>query len=396
MSNSLECRVSMALAVVLGLAALAQAQTFTVLYNFCPGRYCADGADPYAGVIQDPSGNLYGTTYAGGEGGCDGPCGVVYKVDTAGAETVLYSFPAGGSDGANPVAPLALDKAGNLYGTTFDGGSSVGHGVVFKIDTAGNETVLHSFTGGSDGCAPMQGLVVGKSGDLYGTAAGCGSSRAGTIFKIDTAGTFTLLHSFSGAPSDASGPYYGHLAVDRSGNLYGVTLWGGTYRRGALYRLSSNGSLTLLHSFRGGKRDGCRPYGSVTRDKAGNLYGTSYKCGSSNYGTIWKVSRTGKETILHNFAGGSADGCFPFAGMTLDSKGNGYGVTSGCGPTSDGVLYELTRRGTLTVLHAFDYSGNGAPPLGEVLRNANGALFGTALAGGDGNYNAGTVWSYAP
>ncbi|HWY59256.1 MAG TPA: choice-of-anchor tandem repeat GloVer-containing protein [Terriglobales bacterium] len=146
--------------IVLVLAALAQAQTFTVLHNFSGG---SDGWGPYAGLIQDPAGDLYGTTSLGGDPNCTPGygygCGVVFKLDTVGTETVLHTF--WGSDGTNPVAPVLRDKAGNIYGTTSYGGSS-GYGTVFKIDTAGIETVLYSFTGGPDGCYPFQGVVVGN------------------------------------------------------------------------------------------------------------------------------------------------------------------------------------------------------------------------------------------
>jgi uncharacterized repeat protein (TIGR03803 family) len=363
--------------IVLALASLAQAQTFTTLYNFTGGL---DGSEPFAGVIQDPAGNLYGTTVFGG--GDD--FGLVYEVNTAGTETVLYSFT--GYDGLYPLAPVNRDKAGNIYGTTFSGGSSL-DGAVFKINTVGNETVLNSFTYGSGGCEPSQGLVRDNAGNLYGTTLACGSSDYGTIFKVDRAGNFTLLHSFT----DGGGPEYGHLTMDRSGNLYGVTLYGGAY--GVLYKLSKSGTLTVLHSFSGGTSDGCYPSGSVVQDKAGNFYGTTYQCGSSNDGTIWKVSKKGKETILHNFAGGTSDGCNPYAGVARDSGGNLYGVAYGCGTYSYGTLFELSASGRLTLLHSFD-STDGAYPIGEVLRGARGRLFGTTYEGGSGGY--GTVWSYAP
>jgi uncharacterized repeat protein (TIGR03803 family) len=149
-------KFQLTLIVVLMLAALAQAQSFNVLHKFAG----TDGGNPFAGVIQDPAGNLYGTTYIGGEGD-----GVVYEVDTAGTETVLHNF--SGSDGGFPLTPVIRDKAGNLYGTTFSGGSSFA-GTAFKINTVGKETVLHNLTDGSDGCEPSQGLVRDNTGNLYG------------------------------------------------------------------------------------------------------------------------------------------------------------------------------------------------------------------------------------
>jgi len=373
------------LIVVLVLAALAQAKTFTVLYNFTGG---SDGGYPYAGVIRDAAGNMY-VTAAFGSYRDDG---TVLKIDSAGTETVVHTF--SGSDGANPYTPVARDEAGNIYGTTGVGGSD-GRGTVFKIDTAGNETVLHSFTGGSEGCNPLQGLAMDKAGNLYGTtlrgSVPCGSSDYGTIFKVDRSGNFTLLHSFD--ELDGESPSGGHLTLDVSGNLYGVATEGGTYDYGELYKLSKNGTLTVLHSFAGGTTDGCNPYGSVARDKAGNLYGTTEYCGSNNYGTIWKVSKSGKETVLHNFAGYPSDGCWPQAGVTRDSKGNLYGVAYACGANNVGALYRLSAKRKLNLLHSFDFSGGGTPA-GEVQRTTKGTLFGTTLGGG--TYSYGTVWKYVP
>jgi uncharacterized repeat protein (TIGR03803 family) len=389
--------------LVLVLAALAQAQTFTVLHSFTGSP---DGGFPMTGVIQDPAGNLYGTTtYGGGQNCFPFGCGSVYEVTTAGRETVLHSF--SGPDGDWPYGPVTRDKAGNIYGTAGEGGSpncAGGCGLVFKIDTAGNETMLYNFTGGSDGCYPAQGLIRDEAGTLYGTTSGCGSSHAGTIFKVDRAGNFTLLHSFTGGSSDGAFPDYGHLTMDQSGNLYGVTVDGGAstacgpYGCGVLYRLSENGKFTLLHSFAGGTTDGCNPWGSVVRDKAGTLYGTTYYCGSSNNGTIWRVCKKGKETILHNFAGGASDGCYPPAGVIRDSKGNLYGVAVECGANGYGALYELGVGGMFTLLHSFA-GRDGAQPAGEVWQTAKGELFGTADLGGTRNCSGdacGTVWSYVP
>jgi len=381
------------LAVVFGLVIVAtqpaQAQTFSVLYNFTGG---SDGGFPSAGPIQDSVGTLYGTTYGGGNGD-----GVVYEVSTAGTETVLYTFcsQTNCADGRDPETPLARDRAGNIYGTTGFGGASYGCcGVVFKLDTAGNETVLYSFTG-SDGCIPWQGLVADYTENLYGTAAYCGSrtSNYGTTFKVDASGSLTILHAFAGPPSDGAYPWYGHLTMDEFGNLYGVTQSGGSNNYGVLYKLGQNGTLTLLHNFTGGTKDGCYPYGSVVQDGAGNLYGVTEYCGSHFSGTIWKVSKKGKETILHNFARGTSDGCNPYSGMARDSKGNLYGVTEKCGANNAGALYKLNASGGLTLLHSFDYA-DGAYPIGEVLRTTNGMLFGTTYQGGASN--AGTVWSYVP
>jgi len=171
-----------------------------------------------------------------------------------------------------------------------------------------------------------------------------------------------------------------------------VTPMGGAYDAGVLYKLTTDGRLSVLHSF-GGASDGCYPWGTVAIDKAGNLYGSTHSCGSNGYGTIWKVSKKGKETILHSFAGSPSDGCYSFASVARDSKGNLYGVTSGCGANNWGALYELSVSGTLTLLHSFSGT-DGEYPYGEALLAAKGELFGTATNGGA--YGYGTVWSYVP
>lgn len=387
------------------MAPTPQAQTFTTLYSFSGGP---DGSNPVAGLVEDNDGNLYSTTEYGGIPNW----GVVYELDTAGTETVLHSFTAGPSDGYWPLATVLRDKEGNLYGTAVDGGTN-SDGVVYKIDTDGNETILYNFMGGiSDGCAPSQGVVMDKSGNLYGTTAGCGASGSGcggpgcgTVFKLTPEGKETLLHSFVG--SDGSLPEFGHLLIDDQGDLYGVTSQGGASNAGELYRLTARGKLTVLHSFAGGAKDGCYPFGTPAVDKAGNFYGTTAGCGASNEGTVWKVSQKGAETILHSFAGGTSDGAIPRGGVVLDSEGNLYGDTYLGGEFGTclqegtcGVLYELARgKHAVTLLHSFSGS-DGANPIGEVLRDAKGNLYGTTQNGGSGKvcnpFGCGTVWSYVP
>ena len=392
----------MAFVVMLVFGFWAPAQTYTVLYSFTGG---SDGSLPMASVIQDELGTLYGTTYEGGS-----YYGVVFSLTTAGTETALYSF-TGGSDGRYPSTPVIRDNAGNLYGTTSNGGGCnydvQGCGVVFKVDSTGTETVLHTFQGGKqDGCYPDQGLTMDASGNLYGTTEGCASIAGwGEIFKIDTAGKYTILHRFAGAPYDGGAPAGGHLLVDSTGDLYGLTSSGGGsgcgYRGcGVLYKLTPNGKLTMLHRFAGGTRDGCGPQGRVV-EKAGNFYGTTNDCGSFGYGTVWKVSYKGKETILHNFAGGASDGEYPSGGVAVDSDGNIYGDTywggaNQCSGSGCGVLYELSSTGTFTVLHSFGNGSDGYLPSGEVLHQQSGQIYGTTTYGSSKGPGAGTVWEYVP
>jgi uncharacterized repeat protein (TIGR03803 family) len=381
--------LTLVVVLVVGVVAgqSSQAQTFTVLYNFTGAP---DGASPFAGVTRDAAGNLYGTTYTGASSGY----GVVFKVGKSGTESVLYSFN-GGTDGGSPVGGLVRDTAGNLYGTAEYGGSS-GNGVVFKVDKSGAETVLHSFSGGTaDGCSPDGGLVRDKAGNLYGTTMGCGVSGNGIVFKVTKRGAEKLLHSFAGGKADGANPLYTSLLMDMKGNLYGVTSQGGSQNSGVVYKLSQSGKLTVLHSFAGGTTDGCSAHGTPAMDKAGNLYGTTSRCGSGNHGIVWKVSKKGAETVLFNFTGGSSDGANPIAGVVLDAQGNFYGNTQAGGASDDGTVFELSTKGVLTLLHTFDGS-DGATPYGSIIRDAKGNVYGTTLEGGNVMGSYGTVWKLTP
>lgn len=248
----------------------------TVLYAF---KGEADGQpNGYAPpLIRDEAGNLYGTTYVGGDlSACNDGCGVVYKVDRAGKETVLYAFK-GTPDGEDPgtYGALLRDEVGNLYGTTAGGGNS-GWGTVFKLNRAGQETVLYSFTGGADGGAPYAGLIQDPEGNFYGTTGERGEFGWGVAYKLDPTGTETVLHAFTGG-ADGAFPLAG-LIRDAKGNLYGATLLGGEFGDGVVYMLDPAGNETVLYNFTGGA-DGANPYASLVLDEAGNLYGTTVEGG---------------------------------------------------------------------------------------------------------------------
>jgi uncharacterized repeat protein (TIGR03803 family) len=348
---------------------LSPTGTQTVLYNFTGGAYF-----PAAGLIQDAVGNLYGTTEFGGlqsNPSClqfsstSGGCGVVFKLTPSGTATGLYSF-TGGADGANPLAGLIRDAAGNLYGTTYLGGSatnpgcgpSIGCGVVFKLSPAGAETVLHSFTDGADGGLPTAGLILDAAGNLYGTASFGGGSGYGVVFKVSSCGSrFKVLYSFTGG-ADGGFPTAG-LIQDPAGNLYGTTFGGGAKSSacipyvsnlsrtcGVVFKLSPTGAETVLHTFAGGA-DGGNPAAGLVRDAAGNLYGTtlvggpeSSACGTLGCGTVFKLTPSGTETVLHSFTG--ADGANTSAGLILDAASILYGTTNGGGAYRGGVVFRLT------------------------------------------------------
>jgi uncharacterized repeat protein (TIGR03803 family) len=343
----------------------------------------SDGATPDAPLLRDVAGNLYGTTLLGG---VSSSYGTVFKIDTSGKETVLYNF-TGGADGGYPYGGLVQDSTGNLYGTTAAGGST-GNGTVFKLDTSNVETVLHSFSG-PDGAYPVGGLVRDSSGNFYGTTEIGGSGGNGTVFKLDPTNTLTTLYNFTGG-SDGGYPLDETLIIDGSGNLYGTTNLGGSTGNGTVFKLDTSNVETVLHSFAGGSTDGCHAYGDAAMDASGNLYGTTRDCGSGNAGIVWKVDTTGTEVVLYNFSGG-ADGGSPLAGVILDRSGNLYGVTLGGGAGNAGTLFQVSGT-TETVLRSFSPSTDGANPIGGLIFDADGNIYGTANNGGSSNY--GTVWGF--
>jgi uncharacterized repeat protein (TIGR03803 family) len=340
----------------------------TVLHSFTGAP---DGANPLGGVIRDSAGNLYGTTQSGGTANW----GVVYKLDTAGHETVLYSF-TGGSDGAYPYAGVIRDSAGNLYGTTYVGGT-IGWGVVYKVDTTGHETVLHSFGDGpgDDGEFPRAGVILDPAGKLYGTTSSGGTGNYGVVYKLDTTGNFTALYSFTGF-TDGNTPYAGVIR-DSAGNLYGTTISGGTTGAGVVYKVDATGHETALYSFEGGS-DGAEPYAGVILDSAGNLYGTTYNGGTAGAGVVYKLDAAGQEAVLYSFSGGS-DGN-PQSGVIRDASGNLYGTAAG--ELSPGVVYKLNNAGEQTIFYSFPAGTDGGYPTAGVIRDPSGNLYGTTGSGG--------------
>jgi uncharacterized repeat protein (TIGR03803 family) len=368
-----------------GLAAMgmahAQAPTWaeTVLYNFA--NIAPKGQYPAAGVIRDSAGNLYGTTEGGGKG-----YGVVYKLDAAGVETVLYSF-TGGADGAFPYAGVIRDSAGNLYGTTSNGGDlgvvcefESGCGVVFKLDPSGQETVLYAFTGGADGGYPDVGVIRDSVVNLFGTTNIGGTSGWGVVFRVNPSGQETVLYSFTGG-ADGGSP--GPVISDSAGNLYGITYGGGTAvgyaGYGVVFKLDPARQETVLYTFTGGA-DGAIPNGLI-RNSAGNFYGTTYEGGPANAGVVFKLDPVGQQTLLYSFTGG-ADGSNPYAGLIPDSAGNLYGTTYSGGTSGYGVVFKLDPAGQETVLHSFTGGADGGNPEAGVIRDSAGNLYGTTFYGG--------------
>ena len=394
--------------LVLAGVAQAQAQLFKTVYSFTGG---ADGQAPQAGVVADGSGNLYGTTVFGGSS--NPGYGVVFKVDASGIETVLYNF-TGRADGAFPQSGVVRDPAGNLYGTTADGGdlncnAPYGCGVVFKLDPAGNFAVLHTFEGSGDGIYP-NGLLLDSAGNLYGTTFSGGSTAntqclpvgCGVVFKVDTGGNESVLYTFTGL-ADGAMPY-GPLIRDPAGNLYGTTGFGGQETGnwcsfsgcGVVFKLDPLGRETVLLSFNA--TDGKTPEGGLVRDSAGNLYGTtitggyrtSRACQLGGCGVVFKLNPAGQIHVLYKFTGGP-DGGSSTAGLVRDSAGNLYGTASVGGTGGVGVVFKVDVNGSETVLHSFTGGAGGSTPQAPLL-NYGGRLWGTSKYQGATGYG-GTVFA---
>lgn len=383
--------------------------TFTIVYNFAGGNWkpsgceVCDGNGPYAG-LTDVNGTFYGTTLlGGGQGGyaCNTyGCGTVFSVTTSGIETVLHDF-ASGDDGAEPAAGL-LEFHGKLYGTTTAGGA-YGDGTVFSITPSGKKyTVLHSFgaTAG-DGSDPNAELINVK-GALYGTTTQGGANNGGTVFEISPSGTERLVHSFGGS-GDPGFP--SAALIEYQGMLYGTTRGTVGYcygPSGAVFAISKSGTETVLHSFGYNSGDGDCPSSALTVLN-GKLYGTTafggaYNGCSHGCGTVFTITRSGKEKVIHSFGAGCpsacTDGTQPQAAL-INVNGTLYGTTYNGGVYSInwGTIFSISSSGAEAVLHNFGQNEDlgGYPYAG--LINVDGALWGTTLDGGDEQCNCGTVFS---
>jgi uncharacterized repeat protein (TIGR03803 family) len=420
--------ITVILAIAPGALAQNKYKTLHKFENFTRGQ------SPMAGVIFDKAGNLYGTTSGGGNLGCGGPggCGLVFRLtpnqNGSWKESVLYSFCSltNCADGFDPEAGLIIDQEGNLYGTTWGGGTP-GAGVIFKLsqNSGGGwtESVVYNFcsvSNCSDGVDPAAGLIFDAAGNLYGTTWHGGVHELGVVFKLTrhSGGKWTeaVLHGFTG--SDGMFPA-ASLILDAAGNLYGTTFGGGSRNCvngcGVAFELTptSNGSWKekVLHRFTGGK-DGFLPFGGLILDGAGNLYGTANeggedKCGPYSCGLVFQLTPNArgkwKKTVVHYFTGGK-DGGYPVSGLILDAAGNLYGTTQSggnlnyCNGFGCGVVFKLTPGSNggwkETALHAFE-NHPGFDPWGGLIFDQAGNLYGTTY-GGDGFTSFGSVFEIAP
>jgi uncharacterized repeat protein (TIGR03803 family) len=360
----------------------AQSSGFTTLIHFDKN----DGQVP-VGVLLGLDGELFGTTYQGGDRNCHPRtgCGTVFKLSASGVEKVLHNFgnPSRGKEyGVYPWAGL-VDLNGSLYGTTQEGGK-YNDGTVYYL-TAGKFYRLFSFNG-QDGNYPRAGLTI-VNGVLYGTTYLGGKNGYGTVFSITTAGVETVLHSFGAG----EGHFPLGVLIPVGSKLYGTTLAGGASNQGTVFEIGATGKERVVYSFKG-TPDGAQPYAGLT-DVNGTLYGTTFKGGTNNFGTVYTITRTGTENVIHSFVSGS-DGARPYAGVT-ELNGQLYGVTSHGGTATVcaggcGTVYSMTPSGAETVLYTFTGTTDGASPYAS-LADINGALYGSTLF-----LKGGTVFEFTP
>jgi uncharacterized repeat protein (TIGR03803 family) len=378
---------------VLAFSTFSFSQTEKVLHTFT----VTDGAFPYSGLVRGTDGYLYGTTFAGGTV----ECGTVFKISTSGKFKSIYSF-AGGNDGCNPQASVIRDSSGNLYGTTESGGTA-NVGTVFKINSAGRESVLYAFQGGSDGAFPITDLIRDKSGNLYGTTSSGGDYTlcelgCGIAFKIDPSNKETILHTFTGG---LDGSPSGGLVMDSAGNLYGPGFGSGLYGYGNIFEIGSGETVTDLFDFGPGlNADGDNPQNDLAFGPGAVLYGTTYEGGDLNAcigfgcGVVFSYSQ-GVETVIHSFGASPSDVSLPSGPIARDAAGNLYGAAASGGPYEVGAVYKVDTSGNETLFYSFRNGVDGGDPNGRLYVTGTGTVYGTATTGG-GVTGYGVVFKITP
>jgi uncharacterized repeat protein (TIGR03803 family) len=404
MCSSSICIVRIFLALLLtfgGVYESAAASRYSIIFSVQPdtGAYT-----PYYGLVADASGNLFGVLTAG--------VGAVFKVTPEGTGTLLHFFN-GKNDGAVMGSGLIMDSAGNMYGETIEGGLNTELGTIYRITPDGTETVLYSFTNDIGIWYPAGGLTFDSAGNLYGmtlegggTCYGDDYSGCGAVFELSPNGTLTILHYFKGGEKDGAYPS-SNLIIDSAGNLYGATGGGGgngckKIGCGTVFKLGSDGKFTLLRHF---NSERYQDPNQVIMDSNGNLWGTTrvggnVQCGlhrETHCGSIFEIKKSGAFLVVHDFDG--ADGSGP-SGLVLDKSGNFYGTTQAGGSGDLGTIFELTPAGALSTLYSFTGGANGTVPMGMV-EDSSGNLFGETAYGGVGqnedcDYGCGTLFEFTP
>lgn len=356
----------------------ASAQSELVLHDF---QGPPDGAIAAGGIpVLDKAGNLYGATLYGGTSNL----GTVWKITPSGTETILWSF-GSGADGALPIG-LSIDQRGNLYGTTLQGGTN-NLGTVFEIKSSGKELILWNFGNGTDGAGPGAGVIRDGNGNLLGTTSAGGIYNGGTVFDLTPSGTETVLWNFGNGKDglEPDGP-----VLDVNGTLFGTTRLGGANPPppgyGTVWELTPSGTETVLHSFAGTK-DGAQPDGNVVIDKKGNLYGNCHTGGAHSVGTVFKLTPSGKLKVLHAFSG--AGGVNPYADVVLKS-GYLYSTTNTGGTYNGGTVWKMTLSGALTTLWSLGNGTDGTWTTSGVALDKSGNIYGMTQYGGTGSCTTGS------
>jgi len=323
----------------------------------------------YEGIIaQGRDANLYSTS----PNANSSANGTVFAITPSGTLTVLYGF----IDGNLPKSGLTLGTDGNFYGTTFQATSDSGE--VFKVTPSGSLTVLHTFTNGNDGGAPVAPPIEGTDGNFYGTTTTGGANGWGTVYKITSSGTLATIYSFVDWAHGVD--QWAPLVQGTDGDFYGVTYEGGSSGGGVAYKITASGKFTLLSNLSGIGGT----VGPLVQGSDGNFYGTTFQGGANSFGTVFKMTPSGKLTVLHNFSG--TDGSGPYAGLTLANDGNFYGVTYEGGNSTNcqsgcGTIFQISPKGKLTVLYNFDMT-TGMYPYVTLIQHTDGVLYGDTAEGG--------------
>lgn len=373
---SFACVAAWAAVVIAGASIANATPALTTIATFNG----TNGSSPDCGLIADSQGNLYGTTYQGGLYGS----GTVFELPVGGSSVTTcatFSY----SNGSNPEAGLVADGAGNLYGTTYSGGQN-GVGTVFRIPSGGGSpSTLTSFNSAT-GNLPNSTLVFDASGNLYGTASGGGQYSDGTVFMLPAnGGSMTNPVSFNG--SNGAQPEAG-LLIDEGGNLYGTTMRGGSNNVGTVFEVKAgSGTITTLAAF--SSSNGAAPSGRLIADSAGNFCGTTSEGGANNDGTVFELP-AGSSSIITLATFNGANGARPLGGLIADAAGNLFGTTFNGGANGDGTVFEVPAGGgPIITLATFDLA-NGSLPNGDLIADADGNLYGTTSAGGTAD--SGTIF----
>jgi uncharacterized repeat protein (TIGR03803 family) len=387
---------ALALCGATGAAALAQGLHFEVLHEFGQG-ILPDATAPLDAPTPGPDGALYGTASMGP--GFGNTAGAIWRLGSNGNYGLLHEFVPDAGGGGGPRGPLVVGPDEWLYGTA--SGVDVACGAVFRVDVLSRFHVVRQFTAGQM-CAPQGGVTFGADGTIYGTAGttpGHRPGHGGAVFGLSPDGAgLQALHTFDAPHADGAGPNAG-VIFGADGALYGTTVEGGPYGAGTLFRLTLDGRFSVLHAF--SARSEGRPLQAtgarLLLGRDGALYGTLGLAGPHRCGSVYRFDPQGGFTLLHVFKAGGAAGCSPSGGLVEAKDGSFYGTTLSGGPAGAagrGTVFRMAADGRVTLVHAFEASGQGEAPLGGVTLTAHGTLAGTASEGGiaSGDQGGGVLW----